>query len=79
MERTANECRSEWAPSVNYFFRWRRLELSFSQHCVRGLESQTYPCLVHGPACLKHTGGAVYKGWVSLARNMVFCRLRAGR
>ncbi len=31
------------------------------------LEKQTYPCLVHGPACLKHNGGAVYKAWISLA------------
>ena len=31
------------------------------------LEKQTYPPLVHGPACLKHIGGAVYKGWISLA------------
>ena len=32
-----------------------------------GLEKQTYRPLVHGPACLKHIGGAVYKGSISLA------------
>ena len=57
--------------SVNHFFRWRPLKVSFSCHSIRGLESQTYPRFVHGAACLRHTGGAVGKGWISLALKVV--------